>query len=222
MAVEHGREGRHHASDRSDSGVLLGAALGTVAGIAAYALWRATRDRDGIAHRPADSAPGRTSSQERFGRFAVTGRTVTIGRPRHEIYEFWRAFENLEHVMEGVSRVRADGNRTRWTIEGPLGQDVHVETDIVSDRPGDQIAWRSTPRSQIETEGKIRFKDAPGTRGTEVEAIIAWVPPAGSLGRWVARLFQADPAIQGRRDLKRLKMFLETGEVATSANRKAS
>ena len=63
--------------------------------------------------------------------------------------------------------------------------------------------------------------DAPGNRGTEVTALIAYMPPMGALGRVVAKLFQADPAIQGRRDLKRLKMFLETGEIATSANRKA-
>ncbi len=112
-----------------------------------------------------------------------------------------------------------DGDHTSWTIAGPLGQDVLVETEIVSDRPAEQIAWRSTPQSQIETEGKIRFTDAPGNRGTQVEAIIAWVPPAGVVGKWIAKLFQADPAIQGRRDLKRLKMFLETGEIATSANR---
>jgi hypothetical protein len=30
-----------------------------------------------------------------------------------------------------------------------------------------------------------------------------------------------DPAIRGKQDLKRLKMLLETGEIATSANRKA-
>ena len=66
----------------------------------------------------------------------------------------------------------------------------------------------------------MTFRDAPGGRGTEVEAIIAYVPPAGELGRWVAKLFQAEPAIQGRRELKRFKMLMETGEIATSATRK--
>ena len=54
-----------------------------------------------------------------------------------------------------------------------------------------------------------------------MEAIIAYNPPAGELGRWIAKLFQAEPALQGRRDLKRFKMLMETGEIATSANRKS-
>jgi len=46
------------------------------------------------------------------------------------------------------------------------------------------------------------------------------VPPAGEVGRLVAKLFQREPRIQGRREMKRFKMLMETGEVATSANRK--
>ena len=65
------------------------------------------------------------------------------------------------------------------------------------------------------------YRDAPGNRGTEVEALIAYVPPGGELGRWIAKLFRAEPALQGRRDLKRFKMLMETGEIATSANRKS-
>ena len=68
----------------------------------------------------------------------------------------------------------------------------------------------------------MAFRDAPGGRGTEVEAIVAYVPPAGDLGRWVAKAFQAEPQAQGRRELKRLKMLLETGEIATNAMRKSA
>ncbi|MFN3527330.1 MAG: cyclase, partial [Paracoccus sp. (in: a-proteobacteria)] len=91
---------------------------------------------------------------------------------------------------------------------------------ITEDVPGEVIAWASTDASQIETKGRITFRDAPGKRGTEVTAIIGYAPPFGALGRVVAMLFQADPAIQGRRELKRLKMFLETGEIATPRNRR--
>ena len=104
---------------------------------------------------------------------------------------------------------------------GPAGVDVRVDTEVVSDTPGAEIAWRSIESSQIDTEGKVSFRDAPGNRGTEVEAIIAYDPPAGELGRWIAKIFQAEPALQGRRDLKRFKMLMETGEIATSANRKS-
>jgi uncharacterized membrane protein len=68
----------------------------------------------------------------------------------------------------------------------------------------------------------VKFRDAPGGRGTEVEAIIAWVPPGGDLGRLVAGLFQKDPLVQGRRELKRLKMLMETGEIADSRLNRAA
>jgi uncharacterized membrane protein len=97
---------------------------------------------------------------------------------------------------------------------------VRIETEIVADRKGEEIAWRSTEGSEIDTEGKIEFRDAPAGRGTEVTAIVAYVPPMGELGRWVASAFQKEPSIQGRRELKRLKMLLETGEIATSRNRR--
>ena len=91
---------------------------------------------------------------------------------------------------------------------------------IIDDRENEQIAWRSTENSEVDTEGKVMFREAPAGRGTEVEALIAYVPPAGELGRWIAKVFQAEPAMQGRRELRRLKMLLETGEIATASNRK--
>jgi len=169
--------------------------------------------------RPADSAPGRTARQSRFGDYAVTGRSVTINRPRQEIYEFWRDFGNLARFMESVESVHEVGDISVWTIAAPMGRSVEVRTRIVQDRPGEEIAWRATDDSQIDTEGKVMFRDAPGDRGTVVEAVVAYRPPMGEMGRIVAKLFQAEPAIQARRDLKRLKMLLETGEIATNRNR---
>ena len=43
-----------------------------------------------------------------------------------------------------------------------------------------------------------------------------------SEGKIVAKMFQREPAIQARRDLRRFKQLMETGEVATSANRKSA
>ena len=206
------------------SSLLWGLGVGALAGASAYALYAARRDHDGLSYRPADSAPGRSAKQARFGDYAVVGRTVTIDRPRNELYRHWRDFSNLSSFMENVNSVEAideAAGKFRWMIAGPVGADVRVETEIVSDKPGDEIAWRSLKTSQIDTEGKVSFRDAPGNRGTEVEAIIAYNPPAGELGRWIAKLFQAEPALQGRRDLKRFKMLMEAGEIATAANRKS-
>ena len=56
-----------------------------------------------------------------------------------------------------------------------------------------------------------------GERGTVVRATIAYQPPGGAIGKLVAKLFQREPRIQTRRDLKRFKQLMETGEIATAA-----
>ena len=199
--------------------LIVAAGVGVLAGAAALVLYE-QQTRNPRPRRRPDSAPGRTARQRRFGRYAVTGRTVTIGKPKEELYEFWRDFSNLPQFMSNVTSVTVDGDISRWTITGPMGREVHVVTRIIDEREGEQIAWRSTDESEIETEGKIMFRDAPAGRGTEVEAIIAYVPPGGTLGRWIAAAFQAEPRLQGRRELKRFKMLMEAGEIATNATRK--
>ncbi|MDO9639894.1 MAG: SRPBCC family protein [Pseudotabrizicola sp.] len=196
----------------------LGAiAIGGLIGAAVLTRQPATRTAAGTG---TDSAPGRTARQTRFGRFAVVGRTVTIHRPRQEVYDRWRDPATLPRVIDHVSGVTDLGNGVfRWDIDGPIGT-AHLETEIVSDREGEEIAWRSTEGSLIKTQGKVMFRDAPGDRGTEVEAIIAYTPMLGELGRMVAKLAGVDPETQGRRALKRLKMLMETGEIATSRNRR--
>ncbi|WP_370160032.1 SRPBCC family protein [Limimaricola soesokkakensis] len=203
-----------HAAQPGGAALAVGLGLLLLGGLAArqYAGQQAPR-------HPADSAPGRTARRRRFGDYAVTGRSVTINRPRREIYDFWRDFSNLSKFMENIESVHASGDITRWTISAPMGHAVDVVTRIVSDRPGEEIAWRSTEDSEIDTEGKVMFRDAPGARGTVVETVIAYRPPMGELGRIVATLFQDEPSVQARRDLKRLKMLLETGEIATNRNR---
>lgn len=197
--------------------------LGALAGLAAYAFLggpqkpQAVRQSD-IPRLP-DDAPGRTAKQASFGDYRVTGRSVTINRPREEVYAFWRDFRNLARFMENIERVsEPEPGLSVWTIRAPLGMTMEVRSRVVNEREGQQIAWRSTPESQIETEGKVTFRDAPAGRGTILEAHVAYKPPMGALGQAVAKLFSAEPSIQSRRDLKRLKMLLETGEIATNQN----
>ena len=52
-------------------------------------------------------------------------------------------------------------------------------------------------------------------------ATIAYDPPAGTIGKLVAKLFQREPAIQARRDLRRFKQLMETGEIATASRTRA-
>lgn len=191
------------------------AAIGLGAlGLAAVGGAVAARKRRGNS----DDAPGRTARTD-FGEYDVVGRTVTIARPRNEVFAYWREFQNLPHFMENVVSIQPTGEdgQTLWSIRAPGGGTVAVETRIVREVENELIAWRSVDGSEIDTEGRIEFSDAPGKRGTRVTAIISYKPPAGKIGKTIAKLFLREPEIQARHDLKRLKMLLETGEITTSA-----
>ncbi len=190
--------------------------LGVLAGAAAaYYL----AERDPYAPRPRDSAPARAARRQP-DRHAIVGRTVTIARPRAEIYAFWRDPQNLS-FMENIERVEKLGDtRMRWTVAAPGDRSVTIETETIEARQDEMFAWRSVEGSDVEMRGRVTFAEAPGGRGTEVAAEIDYVPPGGSIGQLVAKLFQREPHVQVRHDLKRLKMLLETGEIATNSNRK--
>jgi Predicted integral membrane protein len=169
--------------------------------------------------RPSDDAPGFTARRG-FGDYSVVGRTVTIRKPRAELFTFWRDFTNLAQFMENLERIEVDdvvaGSAT-WYIKAPAGRTMAVKTQVAREEPGKLIAWRSVDESDIDTEGRVTFEDAPGERGTRVSLIIAYKPPLGEAGRAVAKLALREPEIQARHDLKRLKMLMEAGEIATSA-----
>jgi uncharacterized membrane protein len=101
-------------------------------------------------------------------------------------------------------------------VRAPAGATVEWDSVIVEDIPDELISWQSDAGADIANSGRIDFRDAPGGRGTLVTATIAYDPPAGAVGKLVAKLFQREPKIQARRDLRRFKQFMETGEIATS------
>ncbi len=144
-------------------------------------------------------------------------RTVTINRPRHELYAFWRDFGNLAQIMENIESVtEVDERRSHWVVRAPAGTTVEWDSVIVEDIADELISWQSEAGADITHSGRIDFRDAPGSRGTLVTATIAYDPPAGAVGKLVAKAFQREPKIQARRDLRRFKQFMETGEIATS------
>ncbi len=170
-------------------------------------------------HGSPDNAPGYTARRS-FGDYAVIGRTVTIGKPRAELFRYWRDFSNLPVFMENLEKVEPAGSeagRNTWFIRVVASQTIAVETCIAREIENELIAWRSTPGSEIETEGRVTFHDAPGERGTRVGLIIAYKPRGGVVGQSIAKLMRQSPELQARHDLKRFKMLMETGEIATSA-----
>jgi uncharacterized membrane protein len=148
---------------------------------------------------------------------ALSAETVTIGRRPDELFDFWRDVTNLPRIMENIERIeRIDERRSRWTVKAPGDRSVSWDSVITHEEPGRSISWQSAEGADIDNSGKIEFIDA-GERGTVVRAVIAYKPPAGTAGKLIAKIFQREPRIQSRRDLRRFKQLMEAGEIATSA-----
>ena len=147
----------------------------------------------------------------------VIGRAVTINRPVGELFAYFRDFANLATFMENVERIDVlDGTRSHWVVKAPGGRTVEWDA-VVTDEAQDRfIAWASEPGADVANIGRVEFRDA-GARGTVVIATILYDPPGGVVGRIIAKMFQREPAIQARRDLRRFKQLMETGEIATAA-----
>jgi uncharacterized membrane protein len=197
---------------------LIGAGLAVAVGAAGFLLARRSPDVRDDGNNISD-APDHTW-RRKTGRYkeGLVGRTVSIDKPREEIFAAWRDFTRFPSFMENVERVEDLGDgRSRWTIKAPLGSTVELVTRISEEIPNDLIAWKSEPDSQVQTQGRVElFEVAPG-RGTAVRLTMTYDPPAGLPGRAIAKILQREPNVQARRDLRRFKQLIESSEVATNA-----
>jgi uncharacterized membrane protein len=205
-------------SSRSNQTALIGAGIALAAGAAGVLLARRSPDVNDDGNN-ISVAPDHTW-RRKTGRYeeGLVGRTVSINKPRAEIFAVWRDFTRFPTFMDNVERVEdLGGGRSKWTIKAPLGSTVELVTRISDEVPNDLIAWKSEPDSQVQTEGRVElFEVAPG-RGTAVRLTMTYNAPGGLPGRAIAKLLQREPNVQARRDLRRFKQLTETGEVATNA-----
>jgi len=150
-----------------------------------------------------DTVPddARRHMKDRESDDATAVRAVTIGKPREEVFAFFRDFKNLARFMENIERIDVlDDKRSHWVVEAPAGHSVEWDSVITEEEPGRLLAWTTGPDAEVKNHGRVEFRDAPGDRGCEIHATIVYEPPGQ----------------QAHRDLRRLKMLLETGEIATT------
>lgn len=139
-------------------------------------------------------------------------RSVTIARPRAELFAYWRDFENLPSFMRHLERVHVLGrDRSHWVARGPMGQRVRWDAVIHREVPNELIAWRSVEPADVPNAGTVLFRDA-GDGRTEVTVELDYEPPAGRVGFAVARLLGEEPDIQVRDDLDQFKAMMEGGD----------
>jgi uncharacterized membrane protein len=185
----------------------------------------------GVSTGEADNVLRPSSRDDVTGRAATVNarkavkveRSVTIDRPRAELFAFWRNFQNLPRFMEHLVSVRVDSpTRSHWQAKAPAGRTVEWDAEIVNEVPDEIIAWKSVGEPDVSNAGAVNFSDAPGGRGTVVRVTLDYEPPAGRVGAILSHFFSEEPDRQIREDLRKFKQLMETGEITTSARRVAS
>jgi len=144
-------------------------------------------------------------------------RSITVARPREEVYSFWHDFKNLPRFMKHLESVTVMGNgRSHWKAKAPAGSTVEWDAETTADQPNELIAWHSLGNADVSNSGMVRFVEAPGGRGTEVHVDLHYDPPGGAIGALFAKMFGEEPGGQIADDLRRFKQVMEIGEVMLS------
>jgi len=144
-------------------------------------------------------------------------KVLTIERPQQELYQHWRHFEHLPSFMNEVQEIKIiDEIHSHWVVKAPVGKNLEWDAEIINEKENELLAWRSLPGSAIAHAGSVHFLPAPGGRGTEVRVVMEYIPPAGRLGRLIAKILGKEPEIQMREGLRHFKQMMEAGEIPST------
>ena len=202
---------------------VYGLKMRSIPGLVLSAVGGALAWRGATGHCPVYEAFGISSAEDDgrnvsvpYGHGVRVEKSVTINAPAERIYSFWRNFENLPRFMHNLESVEMkDNGRSHWVAKGPAGTKADWEAEIINEIPNELIGWRSIEGSRIDNAGSVHFIPVAGGRGTEVKVVLRYDPPAGVVGAAISKMLGEDPAANVQEDLRRLKMLIETGELAT-------
>jgi uncharacterized membrane protein len=166
-----------------------------------------------------ERAGGQAQPTDYFERGIHVEQAMTINKEPWDLYQYWRKFENLPSIMSHLEEVRViDEKKSHWVAKAPsiAGGKVEWDAEIINDEPNSLIAWRSLAGADVDNAGSVRFVPGPEGRGTEVRVVLDYIPPAGRLGKWIAKVMGEDPQHEVREDLRCFKRIMETGELPTT------
>lgn len=207
--------GRAMQSDENDRSRLSAAAFAVI-GVTALDVVSSVRltSEDNPATGHDDGSFALPQPQE--GRQQIQA-TVTVNKPIEEAYAFWKDPTNFSRFMDQIDSVQVtSGGRSHWKAKAPAGMTVEWDAEVMTDRPNELISWQSVDGSDLRNIGTVKFRNAAGGRGTEVELEMEFQAAGGPLGARVAKMIESIPKTQLKNDLRRFKQLMEIGEVVLS------
>lgn len=135
-----------------------------------------------------------------------------------EVYSVLKNIENLPLFFENLERVQIRGDREAdWYFKGlqvenmePVPMSLTVDEDLSS------LVWKAETKAGFDYSVGFFLEPAPANRGTIVRMLVAYDNLIGEIGGKLELLFGKDALITSKKNLYRLKAFLETGHVPTT------
>jgi uncharacterized membrane protein len=176
-----------------------GWAMAAAGGALAYAGWRSS-DQTQQSHRRPE-----------------LGSRILVNASAEEAFRQWRDVEQAPRYMNFIESVeKLDDRRSKWTATGPMGVKLQWTSEITDERPGEYIAWRSLPGSDLNVQGRVEFSQAPAERGTVVTSSMHYKLANRALRRAASGFLGRQASFFIRQDMRRFKALLETGEIPTT------
>lgn len=198
--------GRALGSSRSDRNRVL-FAIASVLGISVVDLMASLR----VAQEPSNTFEARQARPVR------ATAAITINAPATEVYRWWEGFQQAPRFIQNAASIEITGARTsRWTVSAPAGVTAAWDVEVTESSSNEQISWRTGEGSPLTGTGKVRFRPAPRNQGTEVIFEAELQLPGGELGKTIGGILAQAFGTQLGNDLRRLKQFIELGEVVQS------
>jgi uncharacterized membrane protein len=144
-------------------------------------------------------------------------RTIIVNKTPQECYDYWRDLRNVASFTQRLEKVTPlDERRSRWSMKVPGGGHLEWTSELIEDKPGERLRWRSVEGAPFNHAGAVSFSPAPGGRGTFVTVGLHYHAPGGAVGAALARVVGPDPFGEVRENLRRFKQLIETGEISTT------
>ncbi|MCA1623568.1 MAG: SRPBCC family protein [Acidobacteria bacterium] len=138
-------------------------------------------------------------------------KSIVVNVPVRTAYDQWTQFEEFPQFMEGIEKVRQEGDsHTHWHAN-IAGQEVQWDADITEQTPDQRVSWRST--SGAHNAGTVSFQ-SQGADRTNVTLRLEY-EPEGFFQTVGSALGFVDSRVEG--DLERFKTFIESRGQETGA-----
>jgi uncharacterized membrane protein len=144
-------------------------------------------------------------------------RSISVQRPRQDVYTRWRDPATQPLVWSHFADVTGATDRgAHWRVNAPLRRTLEWDTQIVEEREGELIRWEATDGADLPHHGSVEFRDAPGEWGTEVALRVRFDAPGSAIGRRAPRFFDEPPKLVLAKALRRFKSLVESGEIPST------